>query len=84
MTQRQLDVLNSEEFADIVFLKSEVICALNKQFSLIVKQHNSSIYVLLRSGRKCLKLPLDIFNLVCDSQLSVSFIRNWLESHHDR
>lgn len=85
MTQRQLDLANarlsSEDFGDPKYLHNRIVYKLNERFSIIVKRHQSSVYVLIKSGRKHLKLPMDIFNVMCDAQISVSYLKHFLEAN---
>ena len=80
MTQRQLDLLNFHfDVGDLTKSQNQVIYHLNERFSIIVKSHNKSVYILIRSGRKYIKLPVDIFEAICDAKLSINYLRHFLE-----
>ena len=79
MTQKQLDVASLEDFSAVQWESNQVTCQLQERFSLIVKRYNHEIYILLRSGSKVIKLPCDIFDAICNSQLSVAFLARRLE-----
>lgn len=81
MTQRQLDIagLNHDEFQHVDFLNGEVICELNDRFAIIVKRQRHSVQLFLKSGRRRLKLPFDIFEALCHSQISVTYLKHYLE-----
>lgn len=85
MTQAQLDAVNfslqSNQFQNIYcqFPKNRIICALDENMYLIVKKTRKDIFVILQKGKVCLKLSSDLFNLICDSQVSVSFLQSFLE-----
>ena len=79
MTQKQLDVASLEVFTAVQSESNQVTCQLHERFSLIVKRYNHEIYILLRSGSKVIKLPCDIFDAICNSQLSVAFLARRLE-----
>ena len=73
MTQKQLDVASLEQFTAVQWERNQVTCQLHERFSLVVKRYNHEIYILLRSGTKVIKLPCDIFDAICNSQLSVAY-----------
>lgn len=79
MTQKQLDLASLEDFTAVQWESNQVTCQLHERFSLIVKRYNNEIYILLRSGSKVIKLPCDIFDAICNSQLSVAFLARRLE-----
>ncbi len=83
MTQKQLDVLNFrlkyDEFRNISSSECEVMCELTDRYSIVVKRHKSSTYILIRSGKKQLKLPIHIFDAICDAQISVAYLKCMLE-----
>jgi hypothetical protein len=83
MTQRQLDLakfcLKYDDFKRIEHQTNRVMCVINDRFSIVVTQRLSDeVYVLIRSGNKCLKLPESIFDAVCNSQLSVDYLKGLL------
>ena len=81
MTQMQLDMVShfSEDFGAIYWDHNQVTCQLNKRFSLIVKRCKQSIYILLRSGNKVIKLPCHIFDAICNAQFTVTYLKHFLE-----
>ena len=81
MTQKQLDLLqfNSEEWRNITLSENEVIFEFDDRFSLIVRRHRHSTQLLLKSGRRRLKLPSEIFDSICNTQISVRFLKQFLE-----
>ena len=72
-------VASLEDFTAVQWESNQVTCQLHKRFSPIVKRYNHEIYILLRSGSKVIKLPCDIFDAICNSQLSVAFLARRLE-----
>ena len=82
MTQRQLDIVNfrfdAEQFQNVQSSQSEVICELSERYSVIVKRHKSAVYILIKSGKKCLKLPTHIFDALCNAQITVSYLKTLL------
>lgn len=88
MAQKQLDVLNYrlnyEDFRKVTSSECEVVCELTDRYSIVVKRHKSSTYILLKSGKKCIKLPIHIFNAICNAQISVAYLKSLLETtlHH--
>jgi hypothetical protein len=81
MTQKQLDAASLEDFTDIQWERNQVTCQLQDRFSLVVKRYQREVYILLRSGTKVIKLPCDIFDAICNSHLSVSYLTKHLEQH---
>ena len=83
MTQRQLDIVPSpqriEDFSALKYEKNRVICELTERFSLVVKRDKQCVYVLLRSGSRGIKIPFDIFDAICNAQLSINYLKRWLE-----
>lgn len=81
MTQKQLDMANQslEEFSAVLQEHNQVTCQLPGRFSLIVKRNKQLIYVLLRSGNKLIKLPFDIFDAICNSQYTITYLKHLLE-----
>ena len=66
MTQRQVEggSCGFEDFYAVQWEQNQVICQLNERFSLVVKRYNQDAYLLLQSGRKCLKLPFDVVDAI--------------------
>ena len=66
MAQMQLDMAThfAEEFGAVQWDGSQVTCRLNQRFSLIVKRCKQSIYILLRSGNKVIRLPFTVSDKV--------------------
>lgn len=74
MTQRQLEVSQYR-------LHYEVTCELNDRFSIVIKRQRHSIQVFLKNGSRRLKLPFDIFEGICNSQVSLTYLKHFLEEH---
>ena len=85
MAQRQVDIANCDtgEFSEVFWDDHEVNCQLNERFSLVVKRANRLTYVLLRSGSKFIKLPFEVFNTMCDSQITIIFLKDTLKSKEE-
>lgn len=81
MAQMQLDMASHfpEEFGAVQCDGNQVTCQLNPRFSLIVKRCKQSIYILLRSGNKVIKLPFHIFDAICNSHVTVTYLKHFLE-----
>lgn len=85
MTQAQLDAvqfsLSLDYFKDIdcQFTKNKIICDLGENIHLIVKRTKKETYISLQKGTSSIKFPSDIFNLICDSKVSISFLKSYLE-----
>lgn len=83
MTQRQLDLvdwrLTNENFENIVFLENEVICEINDRFSLIIRRKRHTSHVLLKGGKRRMKLPLNIFECICNAHISVVFLKQFYD-----
>lgn len=84
MTQKQVDesscVRVSEDFDTVQWERNQVICHLDERFALVVKRYNNEVYILLRSGTKCFKLPAAIFEKMCNAQLTVTYLKQCLEN----
>jgi len=83
MTQKQLTLANFrltyDEFKRLDLFENRIVCDINDRFSIIIKRsHSKRVYVLIRSGKKCLKLPMSMFNAVCNAQWSVNYIKGLL------
>ena len=82
MAQMQLDMAThfAEEFGAVQWDGNQVTCRLNQRFSLIVKRCKQSIYILLRSGNKVIRLPYHIFDAICNAQFTVTYLKHFLET----
>ncbi len=85
MTQRQLDIsqyrLTYDEFLRVDFSNKQVTCALNDRFSIVVKRQRHSVQLFIKSGRRRLKIPFNIFEDLCHSHLSVTYLKHFMEEH---
>lgn len=87
MAQAQLDAMNfylqSDDFKSIYceFPQKKITCTLDKNVSLIIKQIKKDIFIFLKSGKTCIKLLPEMFELICDSKVSVSFLKSFLEQN---
>ena len=81
MTQKQVEGYfhKMDEFRSVTWDEHRVSCHFDDCFSLEVKLDKSSAYVLLRSGSKFIKLPFEVFNAICNSQVSIAFLKESLE-----
>jgi len=83
MTQRQLDLsqywLIDNEYQRVAVSAKEVTCELNDRFAIVVKRQKHSVQLYLKSGKRRLKLPFDVFETLCQSQLSVTYLRHFME-----
>ena len=77
----QLDIASEfqQDFDAVQLDHNQIICQLNQRFSLIVKRCKRSIYILLRSGNKVIKIPFHIFDALCYSHLTVTYLKHFLE-----
>ena len=75
MTQKQVDnsSYSLEEFSAVQCERNQVTCQLNQRFSLIIKRCKQSIYVLVPSGNKVIKLPCDVFDAICNAQSTITY-----------
>ena len=71
-TQAKLD-FSMDSFGNMNCEHNQVSFQLHERFSLIVKRYNNEVYVLLRSGKKDIKVPCTIFNAICNLQVSISY-----------
>lgn len=69
-----------EDFDTVQWEHNQVICQLDDRFSLVVKRYNQSVYILLQSGTKCIKLPADIFEKMCNAEFTIAYIKQCLEN----
>lgn len=89
MTQRQLDIcqysLNNDQFQRVELSNNEATCQLNDRFSIVIKRQRHSVQLFLKSGNRRLKLPFHIFEGLCHSQISVLYLKQFLEqsSQHE-
>ena len=79
MAQKQLDLVNfslsDDEFKRVDISENQIVCEINDRFSIIAKRSLSKrVYILIRSGKKCLKLPPHVFDAVCNAQYSVNYM----------
>ena len=74
MTQRHVEVSRIESNTHQINLD------INEDFSIIVKRFRHQVYVLLQNKSKCLKFPMDEFQSICESQISVAYAKSILES----
>lgn len=85
MTQRQLEIaqyrLNYDEFQRVEFTNKEVTYQLNDRFSIVVIRQRHSVQLFLKSGNRRLKLPFQIFEGLCHSQISVTYLKHFLEEN---
>ena len=58
---------------------TQIVLDIDQNFSIIVKRYRRELYVLIRSGNKRLKVPLDVFEAICDSKISVAYSKAVLE-----
>ena len=75
------DSINNEELKNVIISENEVVCELNDRFSIIViRKHRKPSHVLLKSGKRRLKLPMEIFDAICNSKISVLFLKQFLDN----
>ena len=79
MTQRQVYMLNTSSFKEVLNLQTQVVLDIDENFSVIVKHYRCEVYVLIRSGSKYLKLPMDIFEAIYNFQISVAYCKGQFE-----
>ena len=77
----QSDPTTSTEDVNLVWEPNQVIYKIDERFSLIVKRGNGSVYLLVKSGTKCMKLPFDVYDAMCHAQVSVNYIKQNLEKN---
>ncbi len=56
------------------------MCEVTDRYSIVVKRHRSSIYILIKSGKKRIKVPTDVFDAMCNAQMTVSYLKSFLET----
>ena len=87
MTQAQLDAVNfslqSSEFVSVrcEFPQRRIICSLGTDTFIVIKRTRNDAYIFLKKGKTLLKLKPEIYELVCDAKISVSFLRSYLEKN---
>lgn len=87
MTQAQLDAINfslqSNDFLSVQceFPRRRIICSLDTDTFLVIKRMRKDAYIFLKKGKTMLKLKPEIYELVCDAKVSVSFLRSYLEQN---
>ena len=85
MAQAQIDAVDfnftAEPFQKIhCQLKYDKIrCTLNESVSLIITQQGRKPAIILKSGKKQVKLDKDIFDVLCESKVSVDFLSGYLK-----
>ena len=47
-----------------------------------MKRVQQDMYILLKSGKKCLKMPFHIYARLCTAQLSVGYVKVMLEENY--
>ena len=80
MAQMQLNMIRHVpmEFDAVQWDHNRITCQLNQRFSL-VKRYKQSIYILLQSRNKVIKLPCHIFDATCNDQFTVTYLKHVLE-----
>lgn len=85
MAQKLLDLmqykLKYEEFKNIAFTENAVVCELSERFSIIIQRRSRSVQLFLRSGKRRLRIPFEIFEGICSSQISVTFLKHCIEEN---
>ena len=88
MTQAQIEAakfnIDSEDFNKIVCeLKSgKITCGIDSKVAVIIKCNRAKQpYILIRNGKKCVKLYSETFQLLCDSKISTLFLMNYLHAN---
>lgn len=87
MAQAQLDAANfllqSDDFLNVLceFSQRRIRCSLDNNTCLIIKRTRKDTYIFLRKGKTCIKLNPEIYELICDAKVSVSFLRSFLEQN---
>lgn len=79
MTQRHVEMSSLKTTSLKEDTNHQIVLDIDENFSIIVKQYRREVYVLIRSGSKYLKLPLNIFEAMCNSQISVAYSKAILE-----
>lgn len=85
MTQAQLDAVHFKLFNgdfESVFCDSErkkITCVLSENISIILIRINRDFVVIIEKCKKRIVLPIELFNCICDSKITVSFLKSYLE-----
>ena len=61
--------------------QNQVTFVLDERFSITVKRQHQDVYVLLKSGKKSLKIPFHVYGRLCTAQLSVGHVKAMLEDN---
>jgi hypothetical protein len=83
MTQKQLDIANFrlkyDDFETVERKANRVVCRISENFTIVVLQkHSGEVNIVIRNGKKCLKLSEAMFGAICNAQLSVDYIKGLL------
>lgn len=68
--------IKNEDFEHVFYdskLKS-ITCFLSENVSLILKWTNQDTVIIIAKGKKRIVLPMKLFNCICDSKVTVSFL----------
>ena len=68
-------MLSARGFEEVFNQQPRIVLDIDKNFSVIVKRYRHEVYVLIRSGSKYLKLPMDMFEAICNFQVSVAYCK---------
>ena len=82
--------LQSNDFLSVQceFQRRRIICSLDTDTFLVIKRMRKDayiflkkgktmLYIFLKKGKTMLKLKPEIYELVCDAKVSVSFLRSY-------
>lgn len=58
----------------------KIVCILNESVSLTITQQGNKDVIILKSGKKQIKLSKDIFDALCDSKVSVDYFTGCLQA----
>lgn len=87
MAQAQIDAVNfhlqSDTFENIHcdFRGKIITCKLNDEVSLILKWTKARVYAYIRQKNRSIKLPVELFEYLCDSKVSILFLKSYLEEN---
>ena len=86
MTQAQLDAVNfyieNEGFKSIHcdLLRGRITCSIKGKLNIVIKHVKSNeSYVLIQKGTKRMRLSKAVFDALCDSSMSVTFLMDFLK-----
>ena len=79
MAQAQVEQVMTNE---LHWNQNQVTFVLDDRFSIIVKRIQQDVYILLKSGKKCLKMPFHVYGRICTAQLSVGYVKAMLEEKY--